>query len=183
LVCRHGSVLWHCDFLVAEEIYGNSFKIAGGEGGMKVCWQVTGTRKDPWAAANPFEVEQEKSHEERGRYLQPDLYDASEEQGASRRSASRRSASRSAAASATTTNSTADGLWTFASAGRAPGRGDVLQALLWAAGCWSNLPAGARPGGTSGEFAEDAAGSGYDDQFSWHGAERALDHGDRVEGS
>jgi hypothetical protein len=65
---------------VAEEIYGNSFKIAGGEGGMKVCWQVTGTRKDPWAAANPFEVEQEKSQEERGRYLQPDLYDAPEEQ-------------------------------------------------------------------------------------------------------
>src|SRR5215217_5061831 len=45
---------------VAEEISGNRFKIAGGEGGMKVCWQVTGTRKDPWAAANPFVVEEEK---------------------------------------------------------------------------------------------------------------------------
>jgi hypothetical protein len=33
---------------------------------MKVCWQVTGTRKDPWAAANLFEVEQEKSQEEKG---------------------------------------------------------------------------------------------------------------------
>lgn len=65
---------------VAEEMYGNSFKIAGGEGGMTVCWQVTGTRKDPWAAANPFEVEQEKPQEEKGRYLQPDLYDAPEEQ-------------------------------------------------------------------------------------------------------
>jgi len=57
---------------VAEEISensGNRFKIAGGEEGMKVCWQVTGTRKDPWAAANPFEVEQEKPEEERGRYL------------------------------------------------------------------------------------------------------------------
>ena len=47
---------------------------------MKICWQLTGTRKDPWAAANPFEVEQEKPEEERGRYLDPSLYDAPEEQ-------------------------------------------------------------------------------------------------------
>jgi hypothetical protein len=47
---------------------------------MKVCWQVTGTRKDAWAAANPFEVEQEKPQQERGRYLQPDLYGAPQEQ-------------------------------------------------------------------------------------------------------
>jgi hypothetical protein len=65
---------------VSEEISENRFKIAGGERGMKVCWQVTGTRKDPWAAANPFEAEEEKSPEDRGRYLQPDLYDAPEEQ-------------------------------------------------------------------------------------------------------
>jgi hypothetical protein len=32
---------------IAEEIYENRFKIAGGEAEMKVCWQVTGTRKDP----------------------------------------------------------------------------------------------------------------------------------------
>jgi len=69
---------------VAEEISENRFRIAGGEGGMKVCWQVTGTRKDPWAAANPFEVEEEKPEEERGRYLQPDLYDAPEEQSVMR---------------------------------------------------------------------------------------------------
>ena len=65
---------------VAEEVSENRFKIAGGQGGMKVCWQLTGTRKDAWAAANPFEVEQEKPQEERGRYLQPDLYDAPAEQ-------------------------------------------------------------------------------------------------------
>jgi hypothetical protein len=65
---------------VAEEVSGNRFKMAGGEAGMKVCWQVTGTRKDRWAAANPFEVEQEKREEERGRYLEPSLYDAPEEQ-------------------------------------------------------------------------------------------------------
>src|SRR5829696_546873 len=65
---------------VAEEVSENRFKIAGGQEGMKVCWQVTGSRKDPWAAANPFEVEQEKPEEERGRYLEPSLYDAPEEQ-------------------------------------------------------------------------------------------------------
>jgi uncharacterized protein with von Willebrand factor type A (vWA) domain len=51
---------------------------------MKVCWQVTGTRKDPWAAANPLEVEEDKPQEERGRYLQPSLYNASEEQSVMR---------------------------------------------------------------------------------------------------
>jgi hypothetical protein len=69
---------------VAEEIYENRFKIGGGEEGMKVCWQVTGSRKDPWAAANPFEVEEEKPQEERGRYLEPSLYGAPEEQSVMR---------------------------------------------------------------------------------------------------
>jgi hypothetical protein len=68
------------DLHVAEEISENRFKVAGGQEGMKVCWQVTGSRKDPWAAANPVEVEQEKPQEDRGRYLQPDLYGAPEEQ-------------------------------------------------------------------------------------------------------
>jgi len=65
---------------VAEEVSENRFKIAGGQEGMRICWQLTGTRKDPWAAANPFEVEQEKPEEERGRYLDPSLYGAPEEQ-------------------------------------------------------------------------------------------------------
>jgi hypothetical protein len=64
---------------VAEEISHNRFKIAGGEDGMKVCWQVTGTRRDRWAAANPFAVEQEKSDEERGKYLEPSLYNEPED--------------------------------------------------------------------------------------------------------
>src|SRR5215213_1977294 len=63
---------------VAEEISENRFKIAGGKEGMKVCWQVTGTRKDAWAAANPVEVEEEKPQEERGRYLHPNLYNEPE---------------------------------------------------------------------------------------------------------
>jgi hypothetical protein len=69
---------------VAEEIYENRFKIGGGEEGMKVCWQLTGSRKDPWAAANPFEVEEGKPQEERGLYLEPSLYGAPEEQRVTR---------------------------------------------------------------------------------------------------
>jgi hypothetical protein len=68
------------DLHVAEEISENRFKIAGGEEGMRVCWQLTGSRKDRAAAANPFEVEREKREEERGCYLDPSLYDAPEEQ-------------------------------------------------------------------------------------------------------
>ena len=69
------------DLHVAEEVSENRFKIAGGQAGIKVCWQLTGTRKDAWAAANPFEVEKEKTQDERGRYLQPELYNAPAEQG------------------------------------------------------------------------------------------------------
>ena len=32
------------------------FKIAGGASGMKVSWQVTGIRKDPWANANGLKL-------------------------------------------------------------------------------------------------------------------------------
>jgi hypothetical protein len=61
----------------------NHFKIAGGASGMKVSWQVTGIRKDPWANANRIEVEEDKSDKERGYYLYPDLYNEPEEKGIS----------------------------------------------------------------------------------------------------
>ena len=66
---------------IAEEVSENRFKIAGGEPGVKVSWQTTGVRKDSWAEANPIEVMQEKSDEERGRYLYPELYNEPEERG------------------------------------------------------------------------------------------------------
>ncbi len=50
---------------------------------MKVSWQVTGIRKDPWANAHRIEVEEEKSDKERGYYLHPDLYRQPEENGIS----------------------------------------------------------------------------------------------------
>src|SRR5215217_3170753 len=57
------------------------FKIAGGISGMKVSWQVTGIRKDPWANANRIEVEADKPDEERGYYIHPDLYGQPAEKG------------------------------------------------------------------------------------------------------
>ena len=60
------------------------FKIAGGNSGMKVSWQVTGIRKDPWANANRIQVEEDKPDKERGYYLHPDVYGQPEEKGISR---------------------------------------------------------------------------------------------------
>jgi hypothetical protein len=63
---------------------GNSFKIAGGTSGMKVSWQVTGIRKDPWANAHRIQVEEDKPDKERGYYIYPDFYGQPEENGISR---------------------------------------------------------------------------------------------------
>ena len=56
---------------VAQELRGNCFKIAGGPPGLKVSWQVTGIRRDAFAAAHHMKVEEEKVGEERGKYLHP----------------------------------------------------------------------------------------------------------------
>jgi hypothetical protein len=66
---------------IAEEVADNRFKIAGGEPGMKVSWQVTGVRKDAWAEKHRIPVEEEKPKNERGHYLHPELYDQPEEKG------------------------------------------------------------------------------------------------------
>jgi hypothetical protein len=61
---------------IAEEIHENKFRIAGGYSGMKVSWQVTGSRKDPYARRNPIVVEEPKGPREVGRFLHPELYGA-----------------------------------------------------------------------------------------------------------
>jgi len=67
---------------IAEEIQQDRFKIAGGTPGLKVSWQVTGVRQDPFAEANRIPVEQDKPEGERGTYLHPTAYGVSEEYGA-----------------------------------------------------------------------------------------------------
>jgi hypothetical protein len=62
------------DLYVARELQNNTFRIAGGKPGMKVSWQVTGVRNDPYAQAHPLTPEQDKPADERGYYLNPELY-------------------------------------------------------------------------------------------------------------
>jgi len=48
---------------------------------MEVCWQVTGIRQDRWAAAHRVPVEQDKSAQERGHYLDPELHGEPSDKG------------------------------------------------------------------------------------------------------
>ncbi len=59
---------------VADEISGNRFKVAGGDPGLKISWQVTGIRQDRFAEENRIPVEEVKSDRERGRYMHPEAY-------------------------------------------------------------------------------------------------------------
>ena len=56
---------------ISREIKNNSFKIAGGDPGMKVSWQVTGIRNDAYAKKHRIKVVVEKKNNEQGRYLAP----------------------------------------------------------------------------------------------------------------
>lgn len=66
---------------VAKEISNNRFKIAGGTPGIKISWQITGTRQDRYATAHRIPVEQEKPKMEKGYYLHPDVFSQPEEKG------------------------------------------------------------------------------------------------------
>jgi hypothetical protein len=66
---------------VAEEVNNNQFVIAGGTPGLKVSWQVTGIRQDPFATANRIPVEEDKPAGERGKYLYPAAYGQAEDLG------------------------------------------------------------------------------------------------------
>jgi len=65
---------------VSSEISGNQFVISGGRAGLKVSWQVTGTRQDKYAEMNRVQVEEDKSAEDRGFYLHPEAFGKTAEQ-------------------------------------------------------------------------------------------------------
>jgi hypothetical protein len=67
--------------IVAEEIAGNQFVIQTDEPHVKVSWQVTGVRDDPYARDNPLEVEAKKPAREQGYYLHPEAHGQPESQG------------------------------------------------------------------------------------------------------
>jgi hypothetical protein len=67
--------------IVWRKIEGNTFEIKTSEPNVEVSWQVTGVRNDPYAQANPIEPVEEKTEEEKGKYLNPDVYGLSEKEG------------------------------------------------------------------------------------------------------
>jgi hypothetical protein len=71
----------YAQIYISEEISGNKFEISGGKPGLKVSWQITGTRNDNFARANPIEVERSKKSNEAGSYLHPEAYGLPEESG------------------------------------------------------------------------------------------------------
>jgi hypothetical protein len=65
--------------IVGEEIAGNRFKIRTSAPGVKVSWQVTGIRRDPFANKHRIKVEEVKPERERGYYLHPEALGQPEE--------------------------------------------------------------------------------------------------------
>lgn len=57
--------------IVKEEMQGNQFVIQTNQPAVKVSWQVTGVRKDKWAAANRVVPEAPKEAQNVGKYLHP----------------------------------------------------------------------------------------------------------------
>ncbi|MBC7884823.1 MAG: hypothetical protein H7X99_05075 [Saprospiraceae bacterium] len=71
---------------IKDEIRNNAFTISGGNAGVKISWQVTGVRKDKFAQKHRIIVEQEKSKEDKGHYLYPDVYDVDVQKSTIRKS-------------------------------------------------------------------------------------------------
>jgi hypothetical protein len=57
--------------IVLSEVKHNSFDIKTDKPNVKVSWQVTGIRHDPYAEQHPITVEQDKPASEKGKYLYP----------------------------------------------------------------------------------------------------------------
>lgn len=68
---------------VKEKITNGMFKVAGGNPGMEVSWQVIAERNDPFLQMYPHskDVEVEKTSRDKGKYLIPQLYGGTAEQG------------------------------------------------------------------------------------------------------
>ena len=60
--------------IVATELNDNQFVIQTDKPNVKVSWEVTGIRQDPWANAHRIPVEEDKDASERGHYIHPELY-------------------------------------------------------------------------------------------------------------
>jgi trimeric autotransporter adhesin len=70
---------------VSRELADQEFAIKTDKPNVKVSWQITGIRQDAWANAHRVPVEVEKPANERGYYLHPELFGASQDQKLPRR--------------------------------------------------------------------------------------------------
>jgi hypothetical protein len=66
--------------IVSREIEKDRFTIKTDKPTVKVSWQVTGVRQDAFANAHRIQVEEEKPAQERGHYLHPELFGATEKE-------------------------------------------------------------------------------------------------------
>jgi len=60
--------------IILKEMSGNQFVIKTDKPNVKVSWQVTGTRNDPYARDNRLPVEKPKTGNDRGKYIYPQGY-------------------------------------------------------------------------------------------------------------
>lgn len=67
--------------IVEEEVEDNRFTIRTNLAHVKVSWQVTGIRQDPFANAYRIPVEEDKADDERGTYLHPAAWGQPEDRG------------------------------------------------------------------------------------------------------
>jgi trimeric autotransporter adhesin len=66
--------------IVSSEVANHQFSIKTDKPNVKVSWQITGVRQDAYAKAHPLVVDEQKDARERGHYIHPELYGASEQQ-------------------------------------------------------------------------------------------------------
>ena len=62
------------NLVIASGIRDNRFIIRGGAKNLRVCWQVTGIRRDAWAKRHRLVVEEQKSAAQRGKLLHPEAH-------------------------------------------------------------------------------------------------------------
>lgn len=67
--------------IIAQEIQNNQFTIRTDKPNVKVSWQITGIRHDPFAEKNRIPVEEYKKGDDVGKYLYPDAYGLPETTG------------------------------------------------------------------------------------------------------
>jgi hypothetical protein len=66
--------------IISSKVANHQFTIRTDKPNVEVSWQITGIRQDVWANQHRIPVEEQKNARERGYYIRPELYGASEEQ-------------------------------------------------------------------------------------------------------